>query len=96
MDQNSQFDAKRTTPELSCSEFDTLLTDQQMPTMLGMDLIRMARLAAPHLRAVLCTGDAGGLSEAQALSLGVDRVLYKPVEIQLVAEAVRPHLDGST
>lgn len=27
MDQNSQFDAKRTTPELSCSEFDTLLTD---------------------------------------------------------------------
>jgi predicted anti-sigma-YlaC factor YlaD len=27
VDQNSQFDAKRTTPELSCSEFDTLLTD---------------------------------------------------------------------
>ncbi|HEY2008333.1 MAG TPA: ATP-binding protein [Rhizomicrobium sp.] len=78
------------------SAFDTLLTDQQMPAMSGMELIRKARLTAPHLRAVLCTGDAGGLSEAQALTLGVDRVLYKPVEIQSVAEAVRPHLDGGT
>lgn len=78
------------------SAFDTLLTDQQMPAMSGMDLIREARRAAPHLRAVLCTGDAGGLSEAQILSLGINQVLYKPVEIQLVAEAVRPHLDGLT
>jgi CheY-like chemotaxis protein len=70
------------------SAFDTLLTDQQMPLMLGMDLIREAKKVAPRLRAVLCTGNAAGMTEAQALSGGADAVLYKPIEIQVVARTV--------
>ncbi len=70
--------------------FDTLLTDLQMPMMSGLDLIQKVRQAAPHLRTVLCTGDGAGMTEAEALSRGADAVLYKPIEIQLVAKALRP------
>jgi len=70
------------------SAFDILLTDLQMPLMSGMDLIQKARQMAPHLRTILCTGNAAGMAEAEALSLGADAVLYKPIEIQLVAKAI--------
>ena len=72
------------------SAFDTLLTDLHMPLMSGSELIRRAREAAPHLHIILCTGDAKDTTEAEARSLGADRVLRKPVEIQSVAEAMPP------
>ena len=70
------------------SAFDTLLTDQQMPLMTGIDLIRAAKRVAPHLRTILCTGNAAGMTQAELLSGGADAVLYKPVEIQSVAAAI--------
>lgn len=70
--------------------FDALLTDQQMPLMSGMELIQEAKRVAPNLRAVLCTGNLAGLTEAQALEGGADAVLHKPVDIQAIAEALRP------
>jgi signal transduction histidine kinase/ActR/RegA family two-component response regulator len=72
------------------SAFDTLLTDQLMPAMRGIELIREAKRVAPGLRAVLCTGNAEKMSEMEAKGLGADAVIYKPVEIQAVAEAVGP------
>ena len=70
--------------------FDALLTDQQMPLMSGMDLIQEAKRVAPGLRAVLCTGNLAEMTEAQALAGGADAVLYKPVDIRAIAEALRP------
>jgi signal transduction histidine kinase/CheY-like chemotaxis protein len=70
--------------------FDALLTDQQMPLMSGMELIQEAKRVAPGLRAVLCTGNLDKMTEAQALAGGADAVLYKPVDIQAIAEALRP------
>ncbi len=69
--------------------FDTLLTDLQMPLMSGMELIRKARESAPHLRAILCTGNASGVTEAEVRSQGADALLFKPVEIQLLAKLLR-------
>ena len=68
--------------------FDMLLTDLQMPMMSGMDLIRKARAMAPHLRAILCTGNAAGMTEAEARTQGADALLYKPIEIHVVANAL--------
>jgi len=68
--------------------FDTLLTDQLMPVMHGTDLIRQAKRVAPALRAVLCTANAEKMTEAEALNLGADAVIYKPVEIQTLAEVL--------
>ncbi|MBW8708386.1 MAG: response regulator [Alphaproteobacteria bacterium] len=70
------------------SAFDALLTDELMPAMRGTQLIREAKRVAPALRAVLCTANAEGLSEAEALAQGADMIIYKPVEIQDVARAV--------
>jgi len=70
------------------SAFDILLTDQLMPVMRGTDLIREAKRVAPALRAVLCTAHAEKMTEAEALTLGADAVIYKPVEIQTVAEVI--------
>jgi signal transduction histidine kinase/ActR/RegA family two-component response regulator len=74
--------------------FDTLLTDQLMPVMRGTDLIRQAKRVAPALRAVLCTANAEKMTVAEALNLGADAVIYKPVEIQAVAE-ILSELRGS-
>ena len=68
--------------------FDSLVTDLQMLMMSGMELIRKARHAAPHLRTILCTGNAAGATEAEILSHGADTIFYKPIEIQLVAKAL--------
>lgn len=68
--------------------FDTLLTDQNMPTMLGTDLIREARRVAPDLRAVLCTGNPESLDTSRTHA--ADAVLYKPVDMPTLALAVGP------
>jgi signal transduction histidine kinase/CheY-like chemotaxis protein len=70
------------------SAFDALLTDQIMPGMHGTDLIREARLLAPRLRTILCTAYVEHTAETERLAFMADAVVYKPVEIQAVAEAI--------
>ncbi len=68
--------------------FDALLTDQIMPGMHGTDLIREARLVAPRLRTILCTAYVEHSAETERLTFMADAVVYKPVEIQVVAQAI--------
>jgi len=70
------------------SAFDALLTDQIMPGMHGTDLIREARRLAPRLRTILCTAYVEHTAETERLTFMADAVVYKPVEIQTVAEAI--------
>ena len=72
--------------------FDVLLTDQQMPLMSGMDMIREAKRMAPRLRAILYTANLTGTTQAQALAGDVDAVLHKPDEIPAIAEAIKGQL----
>jgi CheY-like chemotaxis protein len=70
------------------SAFDALLTDQIMPGMHGTDLIREVRRIAPRLRTILCTAYVEHTAEPERLAQMADAVVYKPVEIQTVAEAI--------
>jgi signal transduction histidine kinase len=70
------------------SAFDAMLTDQIMPGMHGTELIRRVREVAPHLHTVLCTAYVEHADQSQRLTETADAVLYKPVEIQAVAEAL--------
>jgi CheY-like chemotaxis protein len=70
------------------SAFDALLTDQIMPGMHGTDLIREVRRLAPQLRTVLCTAYVEHTAESEKLAVVADAVIYKPVEIRAVAEAI--------
>ena len=69
--------------------FDVLVTDQRMPCMTGVDLIRRARFMRPDLPAVLITGYTDAIDpDASALP-----VLAKPFRaaelVRAVAEAVK-------
>jgi signal transduction histidine kinase/CheY-like chemotaxis protein len=70
------------------SAFDALLTDQIMPGMHGAELIREVRKVAPRLHTVLCTAYVEHAGQSQRLAELADAVLYKPVEIRAVAEAL--------
>ena len=61
------------------SAFDTLLTDQQMPAMSGMELFARARSLRPDLLFLMLTGRADAESQAAARQAGVAAFLVKPI-----------------
>ena len=77
--------ATRALDHLASGEhFDVLVTDQRMPSMTGIDLIRRARFMRPGLPAVLITGYTDAIDpDASALP-----VLAKPFRAAELARAV--------
>ena len=77
--------AMRALDHLASGEhFDVLVTDQRMPSMTGIDLIRRARFMRPGLPAVLITGYTDAIDpDASALP-----VLAKPFRAAELARAV--------
>jgi two-component system cell cycle sensor histidine kinase/response regulator CckA len=73
--------------------FDLLLTDQTMPGLTGADLAREVLRLRPDIPIILCTGYSSMLSEAQAKELGLKHYLTKPVEIHVLATAIREALN---
>ncbi len=69
--------------------FDVLVTDQRMPCMTGIDLIRRARFLRPDLPAVLITGYTDAI-DPDATSLPVLAKPFRAAELaRVVAEAVK-------
>lgn len=64
---------------LEDNEADILLTDIQMPGMDGLELVRAVKHKAPGMRIVLITGHAEFEYARQALQLGADDYLLKPI-----------------
>lgn len=64
--------------------FDVLVTDQRMPSMTGVDLVRRARSIQPDIAAVLITGYADAL-EPDAIALPL---LAKPFRAAEIARAL--------
>jgi CheY-like chemotaxis protein len=62
--------------------WDVLVTDQTMPNMTGLDLIRAVKQIRPDLPCILCTGFAEAQLEEPLLEeAGVFAKLYKPLDI---------------
>lgn len=68
---------------------DLLVTDQTMPRMTGVELVREAHSLRPDLPVVLLTGHSEEVDEQRAPSLGIDRFLYKPTSAKDLIGAVR-------
>lgn len=73
------------------TEYDVVLMDLHMPEMNGLDAARAIRrqLAAgrqPYIIAL--TADVGEESSAQCYAAGMDAVLFKPIEVNSLAEAL--------
>ncbi|MBN2232103.1 MAG: response regulator [Deltaproteobacteria bacterium] len=81
-----QFEAR---PE----SFDLVLSDVTMPVLTGVELARRILLLRPELPIILCTGFSAIINEEKAKSLGIRRLLKKPVPRCDLAMALREELD---
>ncbi|MFH1742303.1 MAG: PAS domain S-box protein [bacterium] len=69
--------------------FNVVITDQTMPNMTGVELVRELHQIRPDVPIILCTGFSERVDEQQAKAMGIREYLSKPI-IQLdLAKAVR-------
>jgi PAS domain S-box-containing protein len=69
--------------------FDLVITDQTMPHMAGIELVREVLRIRPGLPVILCTGYSETLNEEDALAAGVGAFVPKPFSVKEIAEAIR-------
>lgn len=74
--------------QIRAREFDAVLTDIAMPRMNGLELLRALRTQAPTLPVILATGTPSLDSAVEAVALGAERYLRKPVELSDLHDAL--------
>jgi CheY-like chemotaxis protein len=75
----------------SGNDFDVLVTDQRMPCMTGIELIRRVRFLQPDLPAILITGYTDAIDPGASTL----PVLAKPFRAAELARAVAEAIKGS-
>lgn len=73
--------------------FDLVITDQTMPQMTGMELIKKIRLIRSDIPVILCTGFNEKITEENTRHLGIGALVGKPVRIAKIAEKIRGVLE---
>jgi PAS domain S-box-containing protein len=70
-------------------KYDLVITDLAMPQMPGLKLARKLIELQPDLPVIVCTGFSDDFRKESAHSIGVREVLFKPLAIRDLAEAVQ-------
>jgi DNA-binding NtrC family response regulator len=65
--------------------FDLVITDQRMPGMNGIDLVRWVRERMPEIPIVVLTAHGSVETAVEAMKLGAQEYLTKPEELRQVA-----------
>ncbi len=85
-----------TSPEQALNYFtkgqehiDLLITDHTMPRMTGLQLATRVNAMHPGLPIILCSGYSEAVTPEEAQKAGVRRFLAKPVDMRLLATAIR-------
>ncbi len=73
---------------LSLGEHEVLLAEVDLPGMDGLELLEALHLLGQHPRAIIVSACANLETCQQALRLGADDFLAKPVEMQTILDAV--------
>jgi|GEM_PF-701072 len=73
--------------------FDMLITDQTMPGMTGIELVREARRLRADMPVILCTGFSDDLTPEIAASIRIDSIIMKPYRYNDIAKTVRGIMD---
>jgi signal transduction histidine kinase/ActR/RegA family two-component response regulator len=75
--------------------FDIVITDQVMPGMRGLDLIRRLKELKPGIKTILCTGYSEGANAEASHEAGADIFFHKPVDAIQIAPRIRALLDAN-
>jgi CheY-like chemotaxis protein len=73
--------------------FDLLITDQAMPRMTGLELVRRVRPIHPDLPIIPYTGNANALDAKEIEAAGVRALVRKPVDVAALGELLRDLLN---
>jgi PAS domain S-box-containing protein len=73
--------------------FDLVITDMTMPNMTGLVLISKLKILRPDIPVILCTGFSEQVTEQKIDTLGINKLLMKPIFLKGLAKAVRDVLD---
>lgn len=79
---------------LQSRSIDILVTDIKMPRLDGINLIRKVKDLYPHIRCILLTAYGEFEYAKEAISLGVENYLLKPIVRGEVEQTVRKALDN--
>lgn len=74
--------------------FDAIITDVELPGGHGLDVVRTARQARPEAPVLVVTGQVHSLASEAALSLGVSRVLGKPLRYETLIAELQSSIPG--
>lgn len=69
-------------------EFDLVLTDQTMPGMTGVEIVREILAISPQMPVIMCSGYSEQVDELGAEKLGVYKFLNKPIDIKKLIAAI--------
>jgi len=75
------------------SSFDLLVTDQTMPNISGLELVKKLHRIRPHLPVILCTGYSEKIIYDKARAAGIQSLLVKPIASRDMALTLRQVLD---
>ncbi|HAJ26594.1 MAG TPA: hypothetical protein DCG53_05010 [Syntrophus sp. (in: bacteria)] len=71
------------------SDFDLVITDMTMPNMRGDDLAGEMLKIRGDIPIILCTGFSEMITEAKARSIGIRRLIMKPLYMKDLAKVIR-------
>ena len=74
-------------------DFDLLLTDMAMPGMPGDVLVERVKAIRADMPVLVCTGFSDRLTPERAQSLGIGKVIMKPLLFGELATAIRQSID---
>lgn len=75
-------DGQQALAEATKTHFDLIITDKNMPQMGGVRLLKSIRKVDPTVKVVMITGFGGKQSYINAMELGADEFLNKPLSIK--------------
>lgn len=75
-------------------DFDLIISDQTMPNLTGIELAFSILKIRPDIPFILCTGFTSALTKEEAIQVGVDLYLEKPIKRRVLAESIRNLLDN--
>jgi CheY-like chemotaxis protein len=73
--------------------FDLLITDLTMPKITGDELARQVMAIRPDIPIILTTGFSEKISEEDAKSSGIEKLIIKPITVRNLAEAISKALN---